>query len=356
MWIVWLTLALWSLPGFAQEAKTAGPVITEKMLNERLGAQWRGLVYVCDPYCRFLSIREVDHWNPVVDRLPGAIDKMQAIAQTDPLYPLLISRHPVLPYVNQDGVKAGTDEGNQGQKKLSPPSYAETSYSIAWSLNLGESLHQRTLTSNTEIQSNLVPKSYFMGPQLGATVTMRPHSLLNQWIQHFLLIDYGSASYSTVDGVGVTTKRQALSYRAWRLGERFKTGPRLSFEKEAVQVKSNTLTHFSYAKTAYLLGWDVVWKRWFTKIDLAFKSDLEEEQSFRQAPLKQSWYRAGLGYCSRNFVVFDLSFGFCGQLDYSKDQQSAPLANNLISGTDSKIDISGWDAWISLRVGEDFFR
>ena len=76
----------------------------------------------------------------------------------------------------------------------------------------------------------------------------------------------------------------------------------------------------------------------------------------RDNEIKQEWYRLGLGYCSRTFSVFDLGFGWCGNIEYSEDKQKAAFANNLFSGMDSEIQSNAMAIGLSLRIGEDFFK
>ncbi len=331
-------------------------LLSEKILSELLGATWQGIVYVCDPYCEFISLREVDHWNPTVGERRLRLDKLKTVAKTDPIYPLLISQNPVLPFVEQKAQLTLEEKQKAEEKLKAPPPYALTSYGLGWSLNLGETAELMSLSSNTEIQSELAPKEYFLKPTFSGMLALRPHRFYSYWLQHRLQLQMQTASYSTSDAVSVKTSSQAFTYRVLNFGKRYRTGPRITMRKDEVSVGSDSLTHFSYSWDAYLVGWEIQWRRWSAYLDMSLKSSVKEKQSFREAPLNQTWYRAGVGYCSRDFSVFELSFGLCSQFDYSIDKQKAALASNLSSSTDSQIDISRMEIGISLRVGEDFFK
>lgn len=330
-------------------------LLTDKILSEKLGKDWRGIIYVCDPYCEFISLKESKRWNPMLGDRRVRIEKLKAVAQTDPIYPLLISNFPVLPYVEVKIMPVSSEEKKNADRPRLPPPYAETSYGLGWSLGLGESLALTKLTSNTEIQTSLASKSYVLSTNLRAALALRPHSFYSWWIQHRLEGFYSLGSYRTPDNFGVNTSSQAVVYKAIKFGKRIRQGPRFTWRSDEVKVESDSLTHFSYTWDAYLLGWEVIWQRWFMYGDVSLMSSIKERQAFRQSPLKQSWYRVGVGYCSRNFSLFDIDFGLCSNLDYSIDQQRAALAGNLIS-SNSQIDISRVELGVALRAGEDFFK
>jgi hypothetical protein len=330
-------------------------LLNEKVLSEKLGPDWRGIIYVCDPYCEFISLKETKQWNPSPGQIRIRLEKLKAVAQTDPLYPLLISNFPVLPYVEVKAASVPSEKKKNLDRRKPPPSYAQTSYGLGWSLGLGETLALMRLSSNTEIQTRLASEEYFLNPSLHATLALRPHRLYRWWIQHRLEGFYTLGSYQTSDDLEVKTSSQSVVYKAINFGRRIRQGPRVTWRTDEVKVKNDSLTHFSYSWNAYLLGWEAIWRRWSLYGDISLMSTIEERQAFRQAPLKQTWYRVGVGYCSRDFSLFDISFGFCSNFDYAVDKQKAALANNLIS-SDSQIDISRMELGFALRVGEDLFK
>lgn len=341
---------------FAQDLpRSETQLLNDKILVQKLGKDWRGIIFVCDPYCEFISLKEEQLWNPAIGERRIRLEKLQAVAQTDRLYPLLITHLPVLPFVESKGGDQGIMDQNAAEKLRPPPEYAVTSYGIGWSLRIGEKLTFMQLSSNTEIQSALAPEKYFLLPSLMGTLALRPHGFYKWWIQHSLEGNFATGTYQTKDAFEVNTSSQYATYKMLNFGRQFRTGPRLTWRTEAVKLKSDSLTHFSYTWNSYLLGWEAVWNRWSLTGDFSVMNSMKERQSFRESPLRQTWFRLGTGYCSRDFSIFDIRFGFCSNLDYIADRQKAGLSNNLIA-SESKIDINRWELGISLRVGEDFFK
>lgn len=330
--------------------------INTKEIDKRIGENWKGILFVCDPYCKFLAIREKNEWKPHLKEDTVSFSKIKKVAQDDPLYPLLIEKLPVFPYVTpvaKSGAAADDDEGSS-----EPPSYAVSPYGLTWSLDAGPVLRLQSVSSNTVLQSALAPKGLAFNAQARLTVSHgKPHQIFGQWVRHQLSVSMGSgSSYQTKDGESVSVSETNGEYQLWRAWPAFRTGPRLSWFSQSYTMKNESPVHFATDSSAYLFGWGFFWKRYMVALDTLVKGDIKESQAFRASPLDQSWYRLSVERCSADVSLFDVRFGFCGALSYTLDHQTASLAPNILVGGKSDLTISTLFLKATLRFGEDFYQ
>lgn len=349
-WIlIFYTFFLVSVQSLAQEISTED-------LDQKLGKQWKGLIYLCQPFCKFISIREGAAWNPPLASLKADWSHIKPIAQSDPLYPLLISREPVLPFVL---AKASQEKTPKDQIIESPPSYAKMDFNWGFAASAGLHIFQSNWQSNTALQEDLSSSEIQYGPLLQLQVMNgRPSKLGSLWVLHEVDFELElSPEYKSDEkGLIVQNQNMTLRYQAWFPNPQFKIGPHLSYESEQWSVPTNTLQHFSFDRQSWVGGVSILWNRWLASVDTSLVSQLSEKQPFRQEPFNLQWYRLAVQNCSADLSLFDISFGLCGGMKVVSDQQKAAFADNILIQGDSSLNRTDLGAYFLIRFGEDFYK
>jgi hypothetical protein len=330
---------------------------TKKFSNEdidqRFGKGWKGILYVCNPYCEFVSVREEKTWNPPLEKRDADFDHLKVVAQTDPLYPLLISRNPVLPFINQ---KAQASKKDTLPYEIKPPQYAVYNFNWGYAVSGGSTFIQSSWTGNTQLQKDLSSEGIQYMPFVQAQLMKgKPTQLRSLWIQHELFFSYGSSpGYKSQDvNLAVSSSQQALGYQAWITFPNYKIGPRFIYDSESWSTSTNSLQHFSFERQSYLLGISAKWNHWMLNFDTAIMSKITEQQQFRQDPFTLNWYRLKVQKCTQDISLYDITFGFCGGGLVLLDQQQAALTPNILLSGNSSLDRTDIGAFFSIRIGED---
>lgn len=341
-----------SSSAFAEEAK-----LTSKYLNQFLGSEWKGILYACDPYCRFLSLREGRDWNPVLPTEPVELKALKGISHDDPVYPLLVARLPILPYRTGQGEK-GAKLSQNAEADNTPPAYTMMPFNYGWEVRLGPKFSQMNSTSDTSVQSDFASKtlvqSYLI---ILGLMRAKPMRVFGAWFQQYLEADVGmGGNYKTSDEIAMSSSSMDLHYQLWYVAPNYKTGLRIGKYQETFTAGTDSISHYSTDQNMIWAGWAVQWQRFLFRLDTNLTSSFHDKQSFRQGPFEQVWYRAGLDYCSRNLSVFDISFGVCGLVSYQTDTQKSKLAPNVFVSDSSEIQRRSISGAIQLRFGQDFFQ
>lgn len=337
---------------FAEEVR-----LSDRSLDQFLGKEWKGILYVCDPYCRFVSIRESQTWNPVLNDEVVDARRIRGISEKDPAYPYLIVESPVFPFLSQRLKNSDLLKG-KGDGSDIPPKYAQAPFNFAWLLSWGAQVSHASIVSNTSVQSELSPQGAYGGLLLeGALMKGSPNKLWKFWLQHEVrgTLQVGG-QFQTVDGAPVMVSGMEVRYQAWVPQPTYKTGPRLSYFQESLKVNDEVISHYSMDQTSILLGWAFLWRRWELSLDTALSGTIHDTQNFRQGGFARQFYRVGVNYCSRDVSLFDIPFGLCGGAAHTIDQQSSSLAENVYVTHQSKLDISETSLKFMFRIGEDFYR
>jgi hypothetical protein len=348
----------------AQESASANQIyLDEKDLLPVLGENWQGVLLVCKPYCRPVSQRKSNVWNPP---LTGEIINkswLKPVSESDPLFPLLVEPSTV-PNNNQQ--KNDKDSESKEKKKSTlkdpgpkvPPKYSKMPFNFAYNFDMGLQGIQRKISTSNSIQSETQPDGAVIQPffRLGL-MKGQPNQLFGQWFQQRIELLYNmSAESKAADGSKLSYSSMAFQYQMWITKRRFKTGPRIIWMSDKMTAESDTLTHSSTSWTGFLLGWSFMRKRWNFFADTVIDGTITDKAGFRGTPFDQKFYRAGVEYCSKNMSVFDISFGYCGSLSYVLDSQTSGLASNLLLGDKSEIDSKSIFLRLTLRFGEDFYQ
>ncbi|WP_413557675.1 hypothetical protein [Bdellovibrio sp. HCB209] len=360
--MIWaLTLLLTFLTGgsaFAQTtavAETEAPKFSDEEIEQRLGKGWKGILYVCNPYCEFVSVREDSSWNPPVGKRTADWDHLKTVAQSDPLYPLLISRNPVLPFINQRQQALDKDKTTF---EVKPPKYAVYNFNWGYSVAGGMLYSQSSWTGNTELQKDLSSEGIQYMPFVQVQIMRgKPSRLKSYWIQHEVNLQFAtSPGYKSQDvSLAVSNSQQSLGYQAWVTYPEFKLGPRLIYDLESWNVSTNSLQHFSFDRQSYLLGFSAKWNHWMVNLDTAIMSTISEKQEFRQSPFTLNWYRLKVQKCTQDMNLFDITFGLCGGGLILLDQQKAAFASNILLSEDTSMNRLDFGAFFSIRIGEDLY-
>lgn len=330
--------------------------LTPEIIDQKLGKQWKGLIYICQPFCKFISIRENATWNPPIAAVTGDLSQLKSISHTDPLYPLLVMREPVLPFVL---AKASKEKTPQDRVIESPPSYAKMDFDWGFATYGGLHIYQSNWKSNTALQEDLSAEDMQYAALLMLQVMNgRPTKLGSLWILHQLDLQFElSPEYKSKEkALVVQNQIMSLSYQAWFPTPRFKIGPHITYENENWSVPTNTLQHFSFNRQSWVGGVSLLWNRWLVAFDTSLASQMSEQQPFRQEPFNLKWYRLKMQNCSANLSLFDISFGLCGGLSFLSDQQTAAFADNILIQGDSDLNRTDLGAFFLIRIGEDFYK
>jgi hypothetical protein len=350
-WIIFIISLFLGTYSFAQTAQDPNEI-----LDQRLGKEWKGIIYICQPFCKFIAIRENTVWNPPLTSAPTDWKHLKSISQTDPIYPLLIVNAPVLPFVQP---RIPHEKSPKEKVIEQPPEYAKMDFKWGFAASGGFHAYQSSWKSNTTLQEDLSSEEFQISPVLLLQfMTGQPNRLFSLWLLHQLDLqievtpDYKSGE----KGLLVQNQTASLSYQAWFPTRHFKVGPRLTYENEQWTVPANALQHFSFNRQSWLGGISLLWNRWQFILDTTLTSQISEQQTFRQEPLEQKWYRFKLQNCSADLSLFDISFGLCGGVSFLSDQQSAAFADNILIKDESDLKRTDVGAYFLIRIGEDLFK
>jgi hypothetical protein len=357
-----LSLMVFSI-SYGQETPSANQVyLDEKDLLPIIGENWQGILLICKPYCRPVSQRKANVWNPPLSGDIVQKNWLKPVAESDPLFPLLVEP-PATP--NMSPNKNKDDESDAKKKSTAkdpgpkvPPKYAKMPFNFAYNVDVGLQGIQRKITTSNSIQSETQPDGVLIQPffRLGL-MKGQPNQLFGHWFQQRVELLYNmSAQSKAADGSKLSYSSMAFQYQMWVTKKRFKTGPRIIWMSDSMTAESNTLTHSSTSWTGFLVGWSFMRKRWNFFADTVIDGTITDKAGFRGTPFDQKFYRAGVEYCSKNMSVFDIAFGYCGSLSYVLDNQTSGLANNLLLGDKSEIDSKSIFVRLTLRFGEDFYQ
>lgn len=357
MWqkIFFLVLLCTSLSAPAQNTENVPELLSPESLAQHLGQNWRGILYVCNPFCEFISLREGKAWNPPVDKIPADWKHVKTVAKTDPLYPLLIMRDPVLPFVNP----ALADEPTVATPILEiPPQYA--SYPFAWGLALsgGVNLFESHFSGNSTLQENLSSQGVQYAPTfLVQAMRGKPSAIGKWWFQHEFDLQASLAPNYVSQNPSMHTEnlQYSLAYQIWIPHPDFRWGLHLIYDHDEWDVGTNSLQEFSFTRQSYLGGLDFQWNHYMVVLDTSLMSTISEQQQFRQSPFTLQWYRLKVQKCSRDLTLFDITFGLCGGLSFVEDQQKAAFANNILLNEQSTLNHNDINTYFLIRIGEDLY-
>lgn len=326
-------------------------------IDKVYGTRWRGLVFSCDPYCKFLSIRESDRFVPSIDTVPADLKYLQVISQNDPLYPLLIRTLPILPYI-QSKLDSEATAKEQQRRQESRPKYANLPFSWAWWFKAGMVIEEAEFETNSQIQSRLQNVEIGLGSHFEFGLAKgKAVEFYGFWLRPEARLVVSNVDFkSSGDAVGKNVQEVFLDL--WMMRQNDQIGFGLSqqiMEMKVAGVDSLSLYSNRESNTFATIQWRFR-KRYNLYFDYLLQSKLFDTQNFRSDPILHKRYDIGLGYCSGDVSVFDLSFGVCGNLEYIQSKQTSDINSQYGSEHRSQVDLSSKKIEILLRFGEDIFK
>ncbi|MBL7543697.1 MAG: hypothetical protein JNL11_07760 [Bdellovibrionaceae bacterium] len=348
---------LFSTSIFAQMIKTDELLLNKKNIEVYYGEDFRGILYSCIPYCQFVSLKEGQAWIP--DLKPEIVKKtsLKIVRKTDPIYPLLIAVLPIKPYVVEAGKSAPETEVKPEAEAL-PPEYAVMPFNFGYSIGGGFNFSSVKTTSNTAIQSQFQSNSLFPSLKLvGNLMKGKPFGVFNLWILPEMELNLLVGSqFKTKDQT--TFFHQLMEIPIYFLipHKNFKQGPVFTISNEAYTSSFNSLSHYAFSESNYLIGWNIRYRHWLLGLHTSLTQNLKETQDFRQAPLTIDLYKLQLQKCTGIISLFDINFQACGGANYSLSKQKASLDSSLSSDGTSEITYTRTMLFTTLRIGEDLFK
>lgn len=346
-----------SNPSLAQTVKPDEIQFSKKNLAAYYGQDFKGILYSCSPFCQFIALKEDQTWVP--DLKPEIVKKssLKIVRKTDPIYPLLITVLPIKPYVAELGKSAPEAEVKPEADAL-PPEYAIMPFNFGYSVGGGFNFSSIKTTSNTAIQSQFQSSTFFPSLKLvGNLMKGKPLRLFTFWIlpeaEFNMLI---GSQFKTEDQTTFFHQLMEVPLYFWIPLKNFKHGPAFTISNEAYTSSLNSLSHYAFSESNYLLGWNIKYRHWLFGVNTSLTQSLKETQDFRQAPLTIDLYKLHVQKCSGIISLFDINFQVCGGGSYSLSKQKALLDSSISTDGTSEITYTRTMIFTTFRIGEDLFK
>lgn len=314
-----------------------------------------GLLLLCDPYCQFVSLNEGKRWNPELDQRLIDPNKLRLIRPQDPEYDLLVSKHPVLPYVETKNDKSLKETHDP---RMTPIENKRKSEGDGWlvSYNLGAGLYKGSTHSDNRILSASASPSLLLSPQV--LVELRP---LTVWTFFSLNVrpvltfqTFSTESGKSVDNEFTISYRQqsaGLELRVLHL--RFQSLLGLELNTTDLSSSGNIVDSYPLKTQTALLRLGIAQANWKLTLATNIYSSLNESQGFRQEPFQRQLYDVTANYCSRRYLKFGFRFSACGNLSWSQDRQTTNINPALVTGfNESQVTFQNIFMGMSLQFGD----
>lgn len=329
----------------------------KKALDSFYGKDFKGILFSCNPFCQFLSLKEDQVWMPEVK--PEIVKKssLKIVRRSDPIYPLLIAELPIRPYLSEAGKAAPNAEVKLETDPI-PPEYAVMPFNFGYSLGGGFNFSSIKTTSNTAIQSQFQSQSIFPSLKfVGNLMKGKPFSFLTLWVlpelEFNLLI---GSQFKTEDSTTFFHQLMELPIYFWIPHKNFRHGPVFTISNESYSSSLNSLTHYAFTESNYLIGWNIIYKHWSIGVHTTLTQSLKETQDFRQPPLIIDLYKVQLQKCTGVMSLFDINFQVCGGGSYSLSKQKASLDSSISTEGVSELTYTRMMLSTTLKIGEDLFK
>lgn len=338
----------------------AAPIqLNAESINEAIGTEKPGIVFLCNPYCEFLSLKEKEVWVPTpLIQIEGKAN-LKFISKEDRLYPLLVSSFPILPYVDNSTSSHQNKEKSEVSKAELKPDYAKFHLDLGWSLTAQGGVFSLKSNSNTQALQAVEPKSLVPAAAIELRfIKGNSYSIFGGWLQHSLNISYSrSIPYGNDQNTIKSTWSQLQGeFDTYLMRPQFKWILRIFQDQVTFKPETDSLTLYGFEKKWIGIGIGLQFKRSQFVLGYPLKATINEKQSFRTGPFEYQGLSLKTRYCSGNLSLFDLEFGICAELRGLYDRQNAYINSNIQSGIQSKIEQTELAALIGIRIGEDLFR
>lgn len=345
----------------AQTEESNLPVdLTAAQINALKPKEWLGIIFNCDPYCEFVSIREKSDWNPDLELFKKKIltDKLKFISKDDKEYPLLIRKLPIKPFVTL----TQTPEPDESEIDLTRQEKKYKSEGNTWlaDYQAGIQIDWTHFNTNTQIQEDLIAKSNPLSLSLSLSTHWRKIVstkflgkrskifVSGQWIQ--------SLHYPSKNPDQEITQSQvhALSSLLFKF-KHFRIGPSLSLNTRAMQTKTSSLSGFSSDLSSLFIGTQFQYKNWMLLAQTNMISQIHDDQNFRNSPISHDDSIFQIEYMTRvkKFFGFDTGLYFLSKIETEK--QTSQITNNLEIEKKSQLLKNNYSLGFGFRMGDDIW-
>lgn len=355
---VFLITLLFLSHGLGQDATTNDAFQLDKSnLDTSYGKDFKGILFECLPFCQFLSLKEDKTWLPEIKPRLTKKSAIKVVRKTDPIYPLLITRLPIRPYVTESAESAPNADIALPASPL-PPDYAVMPFNFGYTLGTGFNFSNIKTDSNTAVQSQFQSKAIFPSLKfVGNAMKGKPFPIFSYWvlpeIELSLLV---GSQFKTHDNTTFFHQLMELPIYFWIAHKNFKQGPVITISNESYTSSINSLTHYAFSEQNYLFGWSFRYRHWALGVHTAIQQSLNETQDFRQAPLTIDLYKFHIQKCSGIVPLFDINFQFCGGGSYSYSKQNSKFDSAISPENISEITYARTMLFTTLKIGEDLFK
>lgn len=322
-------------------------------LLPKLPPDFQGILYNCEPLCRFLAIKINQTWNPPLNKIKISIENPSWVLQSDPLYPYLVESLPVEPFVlmrmTHDKIRQKPE-----QNVLVPPSVP---FDYGYSFLFGLRGLSSQIQSSSVAQENISPTSLIQSPSVQISLfRLKPIRFLQQWLQ--LRTHYGSdfsgpSELST--GAKINQSATDMYFDALIMKEQYKWMVRLGKTSTSYNTDVNILNSYSFRETWTWVGFGYLYKRFQITADYGLAVDLNEEQAFRGPLTGANFYRLSTQWCAATSEVFDIKYGFCVNLSKKTSSITSGLLSDLPTSDNFNIQTDENQLQLLLRFGDDFY-
>ncbi|NUN06172.1 MAG: hypothetical protein HUU57_10465 [Bdellovibrio sp.] len=322
-------------------------------LLSKLPGGFQGILYNCEPLCRFLAIKIDQTWNPPLNKIKISIEKPSWVLQSDPLYPLLVESLPVEPFVLAHLTHEKVLQKTEKTVLVPPPVPFDYGYSFLFGLRGLSSQIQ----SSSVAQENISPTSLIQSPSVQISLfRLKPLRFLQQWLQ--LRAHYGS-EFSGASAISTGAKINQLAtdmyFDTLIMKEQYKWMVRLGKTSTSYNTDVNVLNSYSFRETWTWVGLGYLYKRFQITADYGLAVDLNEEQAFRGPLSSANFYRISTQWCAATSEVFDIKYGFCVNLSKKTSSIISGLLSDLPTSDNFNVQTDENQLQLLLRFGDDFY-
>lgn len=326
-------------------------------VEKKWGAGWKGILFICDPYCRMISVREDKDWNPPIPNIKVKENQLRGVAKTDPLYPLLIAQFGGSSPSELADVTTLPPKANNDEETIPP--YAKPVFEFGYAFSFGSATSSYLTISDTQIQSELKsPLATSTAPLRFIFMKGKPIRFFNMFwqFQFQYLMENASAAALASPGLTITPSQNSMELLGLLMRDGYRVVVGLSQLNQKMTANSNSLTLYSYQTTRTVLNLGVLWKRFLLAYDYSLSANVTEEQNFRTSPIQDSWNAFRLSYYSKNFSAFDFEYGLYGLAESTTGQQESNVNAAIFSTQSSSFKASSTRFEFGIRFGEDLFQ
>lgn len=327
--------------------------ISAEALTAKLPTSFQGILYNCEPLCRFISIKINQSWNPPLGKIKIGAENPSWILSSDPLYPLLVQSLPVKPYVLAQQGKESAQKKNEEKAPIPPP----VPYDYGYSVGLGLRALSSQVHSNLVPQENVSPTSGIQSPTAQLSIfRLKPFYFLSRWWQ--LRGGYesdfpGASEMSTGSKINQSATDMHVDFLI--MSDQAKWVLRTGQNMTHYQTDLNLLSAYSFQETWTWVGLGYIRQHFQLMVDYGLAVNLSEQQDFREQLQEARFYRLSAQWCSGTREAFDIKYGFCANLSKkhsattSDIRSTFPLSDKFTLQTDEN------QLQLFLRFGDDFY-